>query len=217
MTFFFSLVLLLAKEISSDDEYIIDTTHSSVQFGIKHLSVADTIGVFQDFEGQLFFRENKILKLRGSVQISSINTFNPARDEDLQNDEFFQEKVAILESFSFKNDILFTKLTMNGITKEVSFKTTIAGPLRNPSLSMTTKENTHPLIPTTPMQNILNNPLFTQDSNIDCGCYMSYGENVLGIVLEGKINRFDFHISPKTPKQLLGEFVDIKIIIEASK
>lgn len=206
-----SIFLFIAQAIAQ--EYIIDKTHSSVSFSIKHLGVADTIGVFEDFDGQLVFN-NGIKKLYGSVKIPSINTFNPARDEDLQHNDFFLSKVATLESISFKHNILTAKLTINNISKEVEFHTNIIGPVINPSLKK--KDNmANPLMPS----NISNNPLMNTDSsdNSDCGCYMSYGDNIIGIELQGRINRYDFNIATHTPKELLGEHVNIKIILEASR
>ncbi len=198
-------------------EYMIDISHSSVSFSIKHLSVADTIGVFQDFDGKLFIDNNKIIKLVGNVNISSINTYNEARDKDLKIKDFFSTQVAKFESSHFQNNILYGRLTINNITKNIAFKVNITGPIKNPSLDIQTKqEQINPFkqinIPNNPLQN----PQLVKNDDLDCGCYASYGDNVIGIELIGSINRFDFNISPNTPKELLGQNVDIKIILEAS-
>lgn len=209
----FSIFVLIIQSVAQ--EYNIDVTHSSVSFSIKHLSVADTIGVFQDFEGQLIFDDGKIKKLYGSVKIPSINTFNQARDEDLQHNDFFASKIATLESISFQQNILTAKLTINNISKEVKFHTTITGPILNPSLKINKKTTTNPLVD----KDISNNPLITvkENDNFDCGCYVAYGDNVMGIELQGQINRFDFNIATNTPKELLSENIKIKIILEASR
>ena len=76
------LLFFISIGFSQDKhEYIIDTSHSSVAFAITHLSVADTIGIFEDFEGRLFLDDKKNITLVGSVKIPSINTFNNARDQ----------------------------------------------------------------------------------------------------------------------------------------
>lgn len=197
-------------------EYVIDDTHSSVSFGIKHLSVADTIGHFQEFNGKLYIDNNEIKKLQGSVVISSITTFNNARDEELLTKGFFRTKEATLQSISFKNNILKTRLTINNISKEVDFKVKITGPIRNPSLDLKEKNvNTNPLLSQPANIPFKSQHLSTND-NIDCGCYVSYGDNVIGVELTGSINRFDFDIANTTPKELLGQNVYIKIILEAS-
>ncbi|MWV62008.1 hypothetical protein DCO58_06525 [Helicobacter saguini] len=215
-------------------EYMLDPTHSSVSFAVKHLSVADTIGVFTDFSGQIFYDKNtRDLRLQGSLDVDSVNSFNVGRDEELRNTDFFIIKNISLESTSKKDNILYAKVSINGITKIVKFNVKITGPIRNPSLDIKdskdskSKQNIESKSPVNPLfstnsntQNVLINPHFpTQDlsdNKEDCGCYVSFGDNVLGIVLEGRINRFDFNISPTTPRELLGEFVDVKIIIEAS-
>ncbi len=212
MKHIFMFVLLFI--IGYSKEYMIDISHSSVSFAIKHLSVADTIGVFREFDGKLFIDNNKITKLVGNVKLSSIDTQNEARDEELKTKDFFSTNEAKLESLYFKNNVLYSNLTINGIKKEVQFKVKITGPIRNPSLDKNKmQQNKNPFNAT----DIPNNPLtMNKDSDLDCGCYVSYGDNVVGVELKGSINRFDFNISPKTPKELLGEYADIKIILEAS-
>lgn len=207
----FSCLIIQAKE------YVIDESHSSVSFSVKHLSVADTIGHFQEFSGTLDVENNVIKNLQGQVEISSINTYNTARDEELLTTDFFHTKKAFLQSISYKNNLLRTKLTINDITKEVTFKVKITGPIRNPSLSLKEKgTNTNPFTLQTTDMPLQNPHLKTSDSGTDCGCYVSYGDNVIGIELYGSINRFDFNIAKTTPKELLGENVNIKIILEGS-
>ncbi len=198
-------------------EYLIDNTHSSVSFSIKHLSVAPTIGHFQDFDGILDIEHNQIKNLKGNVVIASINTYNAARDEELLAKDFFHSKEATLQSLSFQNNLLRTILTINNISKEVTFKVKITGPIRNPSLILKEKnQEKNPLV-TQPTNIPLSNPKLNLKTNdIDCGCYVSYGDNVIGVELIGSINRFDFNIAPQTPKELLGQDVDIRIILEAS-
>lgn len=198
-------------------EYIIDNTHSSVSFGIKHLSVADTIGHFQDFSGTLDIEGNKIKNLQGNVVISSITTFNTARDEELLTKSFFRTKEATLQSLSFSNNVLHTKLTINNISKEVAFKVKIIGPIRNPSLDLKEKNtDSNPFLSEPTNMPFKSKHLSTNDNDLDCGCYVSYGDNVIGVELVGSINRFDFDIAKTTPKELLGQNVNIKIILEAS-
>lgn len=224
-----------SKNIESNlQEYMLDPTHSSVSFAVTHLSVADTIGVFEEFGGQIFYdKKTRDLRLKGQLNVDSFNSFNVGRDDEVKNTDFFTIKNITLESTSKKDNILYANITINGITKNIKFNVKITGPIRNPSLDIKdskkdskTAKNIESSAPKNPLfsqdtsglsQNVLLNPhLNAQDSKEDCGCYVSFGDNVLGIVLTGKINRFDFNISPATPRELLGEFVDVKIIIEAS-
>ncbi len=210
------LLFFISIGFSQDKhEYIIDTSHSSVAFAITHLSVADTIGIFEDFEGRLFLDDKKNITLVGSVKIPSINTFNNARDQHLQNSEFFSSRVATLESIRFKDNVLYANLTINGISKEIPFNVIITGPIRNPNLDKKKSVTVNPLIP----QSIPDNPVFQlpDSANDNCGCYVSYGDNVVGIKLQGKINRFDFNVAHHTPKEFLGKYIDITIILEASR
>lgn len=225
---FFIFSVMNANDLRKD-EYALDPTHSSVSFAIKHLSVSDTIGVFEDFGGEIFYTKDKILRLKGELDVNSVNTFNVGRDYELKNTDFFTNHKIYLESTSYKNNILYAKVTINGITKNIEFAAKITGPLRNPSLEIkenkdskstqnmqSSKPNLSALVLQNNTDNILANPHLAMDNKEDCGCYVSYGENVLGIELTGKINRFDFNISPHTPESLLGKYVDIKIILEVS-
>lgn len=202
----FFVFIVLFYHLSAE-EYYIDSLHSSVGFSIKYLSVSESIGVFEDFSGKLFFEDNKIIKLSGSVSIDSINTFNKVRDKDLQSSKYFTKNEARLESIEFKDSKLATKLDINGVSRDVIFDVNINGPIINPSNSMKMLSN-----------DSLGDINIVSSFNDDvCGCYISYGDSVLGIELTGVINRFDFNIANNTPSSLLGKYVTIKIIIMASR
>ena len=215
----FLFIPALASQNLEENEYVIDRSHSSVAFGIKHLSVADTIGVFEEFDGKLIFSNGTIQSLQGSVDIKSVNTFNKARDEDLQDSKFFSQKEAFLESISVDKGKMRAYLTINGVKKEVLFSVKTMGPIVNPSL----KQNQASFILKNPLLANGKNPqnsLFmngNKPSDSDCACYKSYGEKVLGLELNGVINRFDFNVAGDTPGELLGSSVWIRIIIEASR
>ena len=70
-------------------EYVVDASHSSVEFGVKHMSVSNVKGNFNKFSGTLDVEGKNIKALEGEVQISSINTNSDGRDKHLNESDFF--------------------------------------------------------------------------------------------------------------------------------
>ncbi|MFZ9848151.1 MAG: YceI family protein, partial [Flavobacteriales bacterium] len=62
--------------------YSIDTTHSEVQFKVKHLVISTVSGQFQKFEGSLEANEADFsdAKIKFSADVNSIDTNNEQRD-----------------------------------------------------------------------------------------------------------------------------------------
>ena len=69
----------------------IDASHSVAEFAVKHMMVATTKGRFADFEGVLEVDEGRPLlsSVRASIDVASIDTKEPKRDEHLRSDDFF--------------------------------------------------------------------------------------------------------------------------------
>lgn len=110
--------------------YNVDAAHTSVGFSIRHLFTA-TEGRFDRFEGTIEFdiAQPEKTAVRGTIDVSSINTNNAKRDKHLLADDFFaveahpkitfeSEKVSDISSDG-KKASLHGKLTIRGITKPV--------------------------------------------------------------------------------------------------
>jgi len=71
--------------------YSIDTTHSEVQFKVKHLVISTVSGHFQKFEGSLESSKDDFsdAKISFSADVDSIDTNNEQRDGHLKSDDFF--------------------------------------------------------------------------------------------------------------------------------
>jgi polyisoprenoid-binding protein YceI len=72
-------------------EYAIDTSHSSVNFQIKHLAISKVNGSFNDFKGSFTFDPANPGAMRASavIQAASVDTGNEKRDDHLRNPDFF--------------------------------------------------------------------------------------------------------------------------------
>lgn len=136
--------LLVAKD------YMVDTSHSQVEFKIKHLSVSNVKGNFGKFSGELDVSNNKLTTLNGEVDVNTINTNNKDRDEHIKDPEYFDVKKfpkATLKLVSISGNDGVYDLTIKGVTKRVTLNTEVAGTSKNQSgkevvgLSLTGKIN----------------------------------------------------------------------------
>jgi len=135
------LVVAAAGFAHGADAYKIDTAHSYVGFGIKHMVIATVKGKFTEFEGLIHYDEADITKSSVEVKIkaASINTANEARDNHLRNPDFFD--VAKYPEITFKSSRVEKKgdklqvagtLTMHGVSKEVVIPFDFNGKVKDP-------------------------------------------------------------------------------------
>jgi polyisoprenoid-binding protein YceI len=66
----------------------VDPVHSSVEFQVKHLGIATVKGQFKEFEGTLEVGPDGA-RAYGKVNVASIDTREPQRDEHLRSADFF--------------------------------------------------------------------------------------------------------------------------------
>ncbi|PIQ90017.1 MAG: hypothetical protein COV72_00095 [Candidatus Omnitrophica bacterium CG11_big_fil_rev_8_21_14_0_20_42_13] len=103
----FSLAFL-GQGVWANEIYNLDNAHSNVGFKIRHLGISDVKGKFDKFDGKLVFSGNELVSLEGAVDVNSINTAEPKRDEHLKSDDFFS--VEKFPAMKFRS----TKITQNG-------------------------------------------------------------------------------------------------------
>ena len=72
------------------ETYVIDPTHSSVKFSIRHF-VAKTTGLFNQFEGTITVNHDDMSKstVSATIDVASVDTANKKRDAHLQEDDYF--------------------------------------------------------------------------------------------------------------------------------
>lgn len=112
----------------------VDPVHSSVEFHVKHLGIATVKGQFNTFEGTLEVSSDGA-RAFGTVDVASVDTREPQRDEHLRSADFFEvesfpqitfESTAIhpLDDDEFEID---ANLTIHGVTRQVTLKATFEG------------------------------------------------------------------------------------------
>src|SRR5437868_2082931 len=84
-------------------EWKIDPAHSAAQFSVKHMMISTVRGEFGKVSGTVNLDDKDATKSTVDVQVdvSSINTREPKRDQHLQSPDFFD--VAKFPTMTFKS------------------------------------------------------------------------------------------------------------------
>ena len=123
--------LHLTFGLANASEYIIDNSHTTVGFSVKHMMITNVKGDFKTYDGMIDFdKDKKTFKvLKASIDTNSIDTANEKRDEHLRSEDFFaSEKFPKMtfEMTSYKTNgdegEVTGNLTIRGITKAIKLK-----------------------------------------------------------------------------------------------
>ena len=122
-------VALLAPFNGLAATYSLDPAHSSIEFKVKHLMIANVKGVFEKFKGTVFIDDKDISKSKVDVTIemASVNTNIAKRDDHLRSPDFFDAaKFPTMTFVSTKVESagadklkVTGNLTIKGVTKAV--------------------------------------------------------------------------------------------------
>ena len=129
---FVPLVVLLVPGTSFGQAatWKIDPGHSTAQFTVRHMVIANVKGEFEGPTGTVTFDPADLttLKVDATFETKTVNTRNPDRDRDLRSDLFFE--VGKYPKMTFKSKRaepagpgklkLVGDLTIKGVTKEVT-------------------------------------------------------------------------------------------------
>jgi polyisoprenoid-binding protein YceI len=117
--------------------YQIDTQHSSAQFKVRHMMIANVKGEFDKVRGTVFFDPNNLAatKVEATVDIASVSTREPDRDTHLKSPDFFD--VEKFPEMTFKAQgakangdgyQITGDLTVHGVTKPVTLEVESVSP-----------------------------------------------------------------------------------------
>ncbi len=107
----------------------IDPAHSNAQFTVRHLMISNVKGEFTRVGGRVLFDPNnpESLSAEATIDVSTINTREPDRDNHLKSPDFFD--VAKYPTLTFKSKRALAgsdglkvtgDLTIHGVTREVT-------------------------------------------------------------------------------------------------
>ena len=122
--------------MATTTKWVLDPMHSEVQFKVKHLVISTVSGFFKSFEGQLETENEDFTgaKIEFSLDVNSIDTTQPQRDEHLKSAEFFDAAAypkITFKSTSFTADgddyKLVGDLTIKDVTKPVTLTVEYGG------------------------------------------------------------------------------------------
>ena len=122
--------------------YDIDTQHSSAQFKVRHMMIANVKGEFDKLKGTVFFDPANpgATKVDAVIDVASISTRETDRDNHLKSPDFFdvekfpeikfsaQGASADGDGYKVKGD-----LTIHGVTKPVELEVdSVANEIKDP-------------------------------------------------------------------------------------
>ena len=131
-----TVATLLVPALSRADSWVLDASHSTAAFKVRHMMVSWVRGEFGKLSGTVEYdaKAPASAKVDISIDAASIDTRDPKRDGHLKNPDFFD--VAKFPTLTFKSKAvrnvtkagfdLVGDLTMHGVTKEVVLK--VEGP-----------------------------------------------------------------------------------------
>lgn len=123
-------------------KWVVDATHSSIDFSIKHMMIAKVKGTFQTFEADIEADPEDLstADIEFKVDLSSIDTRNSERDAHLKSADFFD--VEKYPTMTFKstsiqktsdNEYAVTgDLTLHGTTNQETFTVVYEGGGKDP-------------------------------------------------------------------------------------
>jgi len=116
--------------------WVIDPTHSEIQFKVKHLVISTVTGSFKSFEGTVESETEDFegAKVTFSAETASIDTNQAQRDEHLKSADFFDSEKhpklsfsGILTSTGDESYALKGDLTVKDVTKPFEFAVEYGG------------------------------------------------------------------------------------------
>ena len=122
--------------------YALDPTHTRLGFVARHAMVTKVRGSFNEFEGtaHLDFSDPTRSAVQLTIQVASVDTRQPQRDEHLRTNDFFD--VAQHPTITFTSTgvepaggddfVLHGDLTIKGVTKPVAVEFAFTGAAKDP-------------------------------------------------------------------------------------
>jgi polyisoprenoid-binding protein YceI len=132
---------VLAALPAAAADWNLDASHSYVGFKVRHMAISKVKGSFGDFAATVQGEPGKpgTFSVEATVQLASVDTGNEKRDDHLRSADFFD--VAQHPTMTFRSTgvtmdgdegRLAGELTLNGVTKPVTFDLEYAGQVTDP-------------------------------------------------------------------------------------
>lgn len=121
----------------SVQKWVLDATHSVVEFQVKHLMIAKVRGSFETFSAEVEanLEDLSSAQVQFTVDLASVNTRNADRDNHLKSADFFDVEnhpallfnATTITANGGNEYTVVGNVTLHGVTKSESFKLTFEG------------------------------------------------------------------------------------------
>jgi len=120
--------------------WTIDPAHSDVAFTVRHMMVSKVRGHFTRFEGELVLAPDPLAStVTATVDLASIDTNNPQRDDDLRSANFLEIQTHPTMTYR-STSIRYSEdgfdidgeLSLHGVTRQVPLTLDVNGFTRDP-------------------------------------------------------------------------------------
>ncbi|WHY13915.1 YceI family protein [Peribacillus frigoritolerans] len=126
----------------TNTNWIVDPTHSTIEFSVKHMMIAKVKGSFNKFEASILANPSDLTtaEIDFTVDVASIDTRNADRDNHLRSADFFDveknptltfKSTKIVKTDEDEYDVT-GNVTLNGVTQEETFSITFEGQGKDP-------------------------------------------------------------------------------------
>ena len=122
--------------------WTIDTVHSHVGFSVKHMMVTTVRGQFRTYSGKVHLDPADFTRstFEGEIDVASVDTGVPDRDNHLRNNDFFDAtnhpkitfKSSRVEKKADNDYLVHGDLAIRGVTKPAVLEVEFLGTSKNP-------------------------------------------------------------------------------------
>lgn len=129
--------------MSTKEKWVIDPTHSEIEFKVKHLMITNVKGRFNEFDASIYTTNDNFtsVEIDCFINAASVDTGNEDRDKHLRSSDFFD--VENHPQISFQADTvenvdkdgsyeLWGNLTIRGISKKIKLDVEFGGIVKDP-------------------------------------------------------------------------------------
>ena len=131
----------MTAQLTEKTSYSIDSSHTAVEFVVRHLMITKVRGRFGAVSGSIELEPGNDVprSVRATIDATSIDTREAQRDAHLKSADFFEvEKYPSLEFASTRIEgeagafTIYGNLTIHGVTREVALKAQFEGRAADP-------------------------------------------------------------------------------------
>lgn len=122
-------------------KWSIDSHHTSAEFAVRHMGITTVRGRFDKVQGSLDVEDGQLKGVEGTIEVQSINTREPNRDNHLRSGDFFlaEEHPYIhfrssrVEHVAGQNYRITGEIEIRGVRKEITLDAEVTPVVKNPN------------------------------------------------------------------------------------